>query len=472
LNWNELGPKDGKFDLAPLAAASPAILSAANTLDLTYDRLQSIDSSALVAQVANPLADTTKQLGELNKTLSTAAHTATLLPSMLGTGEARNYLVLVQNSAEVRATGGLPGALAVIRVDDGSIELVAQSSGSAMGKSDPPVVVDEEQLAIYSSRLGRFIGDVNLTPDFPTAARTAKAMWEDRHGGAIDGVVAIDPVVLAHLLDASGPIPLSSEGLPAGLPAELTSQNVVPTLLSDVYRAFGTNEAQDEYFEAASREVFQALASGKVSGPALMASLSRSYEENRLHLWSAHNRDQAILDDIPLGGAISGPSTGGASFGVYFNDGTGAKMDYYVRRTVQLEQVCSGDGYSQYKVKVNLTNTAPPEAATLLPTGVTGGGRFGTPPGSVQTNIVAYGPALSHVDTTTQDGIKASFGSHLHSGRPVGVHSVRLAPGQSTNVEMVFVEVVQDAAPSLSVTPTVEPVKDVTLPTQTAQCAA
>lgn len=472
LNWSHIGPKNGKFDMAPLAAASPAILSAANTLDLTYQRLQAIDSSTLVTQIADPLADTTRQLGELNETLSAVADTAALLPSMLGTSEERNYLVLVQNSAEVRATGGLPGALAVIRVEDGSIELVAQSSGSAMGRSDPPVVVDQEQLSIYSSRLGKFIGDVNLTPDFPTAARTAKAMWEDRNGGSIDGVAAIDPVVLAHLLDASGPLPLSSAGLPPGLPLELTSQNVVPTLLSDVYQAFSSNAAQDAYFAATSQEVFKALASGKVSGPALVASLTRSYEENRLYLWSAHSRDQEILGDIPLGGAISGRSAGGASFGVYFNDGTGAKMDYYVRRTVQLEQVCSGDGYSRYKVKVNLTNTAPLEAATLLPSGVTGGGKFGTPPGSVQTNIVAYGPALSLVDTTTQDGINASFGSHLHGGRPVGVHSVRLAPGQSTNVEMVFVKVVQDAAPSLSVTPTVEPVKDVTLPTQSAECMA
>lgn len=471
LNWNELGPKNGKFDMAPLAAASPAILSAANTLHLTYQRLQSIDSSTLFADVAKPLDDTTKQLGELNQTISALADTAALLPSMLGTSGARNYLVLVQNSAEVRATGGLPGALAVIRVDDGSVELVAQSSGSAMGKSDPPVVVDQEQLSIYSSRLGKFIGDVNLTPDFPTAARTAKAMWEDRYGGSIDGVVAIDPVVLGHLLDASGPLQVSTAGLPPGLPSELTAENVVPTLLSDVYQAFSTNEAQDAYYAAASREVFQTLASGKVSGPALMASLSRSYEENRLRLWSAHSRDQEILRNIPLGGAIAGPSVGGAAFGVYFNDGTGAKMDYFVRRTVQLEQVCSGDEYSQYKVHVTLTNTAPADAASTFPVAVTGDGRFGTPPGSVQTNIVAYGPALSHVDTVTQEGAKVSFGSHIHGGRPVAVHTVRLGPGEATSVEMMFVKVVQDSPPSLSVTPTVEPVKDVTLPTTMARCA-
>jgi hypothetical protein len=246
---------------------------------------------------------------------------------------------------------------------------------------------------------------------------------------------------------------------------------VVPTLLSGVYQAFSTNEEQDAYFAAASREVFQALASGKVSGPALMASLTRSYEENRLHVWSAHSQDQEILGDIPLGGAISGPSTGGASFGVYFNDGTGAKMDYFVRRTVQLEQVCSGDGYSQYKVKITLTNTAPSDAATTLPIAVTGDGRFGTPPGSVQTNIVVYGPALSHVDTAAQNGAKVSFGSHVHSGRPVAVHAVRLEPGETTNVEMTFVRVVQNAAPSLKVTPTVEAVKDVTLPTLTAACS-
>lgn len=473
LRWQELTPVNGKLNIDALQAARPAIASAANTMDLTYSRLAAIEKSSLLPEVAGPLEEVTHKIGDFQEALATANNVAKILPPMMGANEARNYLVLVQNSAEIRATGGLPGALALIRVDNGSIELVGQSSGSAMGKFSPAVEVDDTQVDIYSSRLGSYISDVNLTPDFPTAARTAKTMWETRHGGEVDGVVAIDPVVLAHILEASGPISLPTSaavGAPARLPQEMTAENVVSTLLSDVYGALDTNESQDAFFAAASQQIFEALASGQAPGPELLKALTLSVEENRLHVWSDHNDDQQALAAISLGGAVSGPSVGGASFGVYFNDGTGAKMDYYVRRTVQVVKVCTNSGYAEYKVKVHITNTAPSDAASVLPVSVTGDGRFGTPPGTVQTNVVVYGPALSHLDTTAQDGQKVSFGSHLHDSRPVGVVPSRLAPGESSEIEMTFVKVVQHADPTLTVTPTVQEVNDVTLPTEYNQC--
>ncbi|WJH26505.1 DUF4012 domain-containing protein [Pseudarthrobacter defluvii] len=392
---------------------------------------------------------------------------------MLGSDEPRNYLVLVQNNAEVRATGGLSGVLALIRIDEGSVELVSESTGSAFGRTNPPLSVDKEQTDIFSTRLGAFIGDVNLTPDFPTAASTAKGMWERRYGGHIDGVVAMDPIVLAHLLKASGPIPVSGVSPAAtgrGLPTTLSSENVVPTLLNEVYKRLETNESQDAYYAAASHSVFDALSSGKVNGPALLKSLSSGYEENRLHVWSSHKEEQDILMDIPLGGSISGPSQGGASFGVYFNDGTGAKMDFYMRRKVQLTKTCTSDGYAEFNVRVELSNTAPADAASALPAAITGGGRFGVPAGSVQTNVVVYGPAQAHVDTATQNGTKIGLGSYMHRGRPVGIVSARLAAGETTTLDMTFLKVVQDTEPTLAVTPTIQDVKDVTGLLQTQQC--
>lgn len=473
LNWEALTPVDGKLSLEPLETSSPTIVSAATTVELTHSRLQAIDKRNLVSEVATPLAETTAKLDALRSGLRAAADVSKVLPAMMGTNEARNYLVLIQNNAEVRATGGLPGSLALVRVDDGFIELVNQISGSDMGRFTPPVEVEKVQTQIYSTRLGTFISDVNLTPDFPTTARTAKAMWEHRYGGSIDGVLAIDPIVLKHILEASGPIPLpDSQSLATskGLPAALTANNVVKTILSDVYLNLDTNEAQDAYFAGASEEIFNSLASGKASGPAMLRALGKSYEEDRLHLWSDHQNDQKILSTTGLGGAVSGPYVGGAAFGVYFNDGTGAKMDYYVRRSVQLIEVCTNNEYAEFKVRVTLTNTAPADAATSLPAAVTGGGVFGVPAGTVQTNVVVYGPSQSYVDTAVRDGASDTFGSHSHSGRPVGTLTTRLSPGQRTEIEMTFVKVVQRTDPTLTVTPTVQDVKDVTLPTEYNQC--
>lgn len=475
VEWEKLTPVDGRINLAPLATASPSLVAAANTIELTHSRLEAIDRSRLLPEISQPLDETIKTLDDLRSPLRVAADTSRILPSMLGSAEARNYLVLVQNSAEVRATGGLPGALALLRVKDGVMQLESQVSGASLGRFTPPVEVDAAQRSIYTNRLGAFISDVNLTPDFPTAALSAKSMWETRYDTEIDGVVALDPVVLSHFLEASGPIPVTAPinnrtGTPADLPVALSADNVVETLLADTYLTVDSNEAQDEYFASASSAIFGTLASGKIPGKSLVQALVTSANENRIYLWSARKDEQKVLAASAVGGSVTKPVTGGSAFGVYFNDGTGAKMDYYVRRTVQLEQICSGDGYSQYKVKIKLTNTAPPDAGTAFPAAVTGGGLFGTAPGSVQTNVMAYGPTLSQMDTVSQDGNRVSFGSHVHSGRPLGMVAVKLAPGESTALEMTFVKVVQDAEPNLLVTPTVQAVKEVTLPTQMAIC--
>lgn len=456
IGWDALTPTDGRFKLEPLAMASPSVVTAANAVELTYARLKSIDQSQLLPEVRRPLSEATATLDEVRGGLSVAADTSRILPSMLGRSGMRNYLVLVQNSAEVRATGGLPGALAILRVEDGAVSLAAQSSGSAMGKFTPAVPVAAEETQIYTERLGSYISDVNLTPNFPTAALSAKSMWEQRHGTTVDGVIAIDAVVLSHILDATGPMDVPASMMDPGLPPTLTGKNVVKTLLSDAYLSLPTNDVQDAYFAAVSEEVFRRVTSGSVPGAKLVAALGKSATENRLFVWSAHKYEQEVLASTAMGGSISGPNSGGASFGVYFNDGTGAKMDYYVRRKINLVTTCQLDGTKSVKVRVTLTNTAPADAARSLPVSVTGGGIHGTAPGRVATNVIAYGPAQARIEGATQNGTDSAVGSFIHKERPVGVLRTNLAPGQSSTVEFAFSKIVQNADPTVRVSPTTE----------------
>lgn len=316
--------------------------------------------------------------------------------------------------------------------------------------------------------------DVNLTPDFPTAASTARGMWERKTGEHVDGVISIDPVVLSYVLHSTGPVTVTGPELAAvkasGLPAELTGDNVVPTLLSDVYAKIKQPKMQDAYFAGVAREIFSALSSGKGEAKGLISGLARGTEEGRVLIWSASTAEQAVIAKYALSGSISGPSVSPAQFGVYFNDGTGAKMDYYVKRTVQLVKQCPVDGYEQTTVRVISTNTAPADAAISLPSYVTGGGNFGVAPGTVQTNIVAYGPAQANVESATVDAQKTPFAPYIHADRPVGVIAQQLAPGESKTAEFTFGKIAQHAEPNLVVTPSVQPVKDVILATENASC--
>lgn len=474
LSWETLLPSSSGADLEPLEAASPSISAAAHAVRLSANRLNQIDATKLMPQVADPLTSARDQLQELTGALDAAANASNIAPGMLGAQSPRNYLLIVQNNAEARASGGIPGALAVLSLDKGSLTLASQSSAGDVGVMSPIVPLDLEQQQIYSGRMGKFMQDVNLTPDFPTAASTAQAMWERKSGQRVDGVISIDPVALGYILDATGPVEITHPELlalaSAGLPTELTGKNVVQTLLSDVYAMIEQPALQDVYFAGVAQEIFSALSDGRGNAKSLIEGLTRGTAEGRVLVWSGLPAEQSVISKYALSGSVTGPSVAPAQFGVYFNDGTGAKMDYHVRRTVQLVKECAQNGYEQTTVRITGTNTAPADAATSLPAYVTGDGIFGVPPGSVQTNIVVYGPVQANVEIAKVDGQKTEFAPHIHSNRPVGVLAVRLAPGESRTVEFTFGKIVQHTEPNLVVTPTVQDVKDVILPTQNAQC--
>ncbi|KIC69450.1 hypothetical protein RM50_01890 [Pseudarthrobacter phenanthrenivorans] len=393
---------------------------------------------------------------------------------MLGADGVKNYLLMIQNNAESRASGGIPGALAVLTLDHGKLSLGAQSSAGDIGTMTPTLAVDRQQQQIYSTRLGKYMQDVNLTPDFPTAAATAQAMWEKTNGQRVDGVISLDPVVLSYILQATGPVEVSGPDLAAvkatGLPTELTGSNVIPTLLSDVYAKIPQPKLQDLYFAGVAKEVFSALSNGKGEAKGLITGITRGTEEGRVLVWSANPDEQSVLGKYALSGSVSGASVSPAEFGIYFNDGTGAKMDYYVKRTVQLVKECPVDGYEQTTIRVTSTNTAPADAATTLPPYVTGAGAFGVPPGTVQTNIVAYGPVQANIESATLERQKIPFAPYLHANRPVGVVSQQLAPGETKTLEFTFGKIVQHTEPNVVVTPTVQSVKDVVLPNENAAC--
>lgn len=474
LDWNSIVPSAQGADLEPIRAAAPSVTTAAHAVSSSAERLSGIESDALLPPVANALDRTREQLADANQTLGVAASASNLIPGMLGVESPRNYLLMIQNNAEARASGGIPGALAVLSFTKGKMSLGSQSSAGDVGIMNPVLPVDAEQQQIYSGRLGKYMQDVNLTPDFPTAASTAQSMWERKTGQHVDGVISIDPVVLSYILQATGPVNISGPGMTlaanAGLPTELSGSNVVQTMLSDVYAKIEQPKLQDAYFAGVAQEVFEALSKGKGDGKGLIGGITKGVEDGRVLVWSGNTAEQSVIARYPLGGAVTGPSISPNAFGVYFNDGTGAKMDFYVKRTVQLVQACPKDGYSEVTVRVTSTNTAPTDAGRVLPEYVTAGGAYGVPAGSVQTNIVAYGPVQAHVESATADGQRTDFAPYLHDNRPVGVLAQRLAPGETKTAEFTFGKIVQSTEPNLVVTPTVQPVKDVVLSNENVRC--
>lgn len=441
---------DGRIDLAPIRAAQPAVAKARTAFTAARASVATIETGALVSPVAAGVDRLHDVLDKAAPDMDALGNAVRLLPSMLGADGPRDFLLAAQNPAELRATGGLIGAVALVHADNGVVTLQRQEAGTSIGPWKAPVAdIPLNTEGLYGPLVGRYLQDANLTPDFPLAAATASRMWTTAYGGAVDGVVAVDPVVLSGLLTATGPVTLPSGD-------RLTSGNAVKLLLSDVYQRYADPATQDAFFASAASAVFNRMSSGDVDAKKLLSALADAGESRRVLIWSARSEDQKVLAGTTLAGGLPASDLSTAGIGVYFNDATGAKMDYYLRTSVAAgSAVCRADGKPSTVVDVTLTNRAPADAATALPRYVTGGGTYGVPPGNIRTRVAVYGPTGGFLAATLSDGGKYTTVAGVDRSRPVSLYTVELAPGESKTVTVQFLNEQQTSSDlSVVTTPT------------------
>ena len=423
-----LAPVDGRVDLKPLVKAAPQVVAADAEVQSAVRRLDAVRPDELFAAVATPLADLRTQVGKVATTTATAARAVRLLPPMLGADGPREYLMLVQNNAEQRATGGIPGSVILLQATGGRVKVVQQRSGNTLGGLAKPVLpLTAQERALFGDDLGKTMLDVTFTPDFPRSAQLARAIWAKKVGGEVDGVLSIDPGALARVLGATGPVKL-----PAGQP--LTEGNAEQLLLNTVYRQIADPTLQDAFFATTAATVFDAMLGGQGEPAKVVDALAQAAREGRLMVWSAHKEEQALLAGTVLSGQLVGVDGDSPVIGVYLNDGTAAKIGYYLRTDVVATSTGCGPGGSQsVAVKVTLTNTAPANAADLPPY-LTGGGNV-VPKGEVRMNVLLYAPSGGQVDDVRVSHGPQGVFSQTHHGLAVVGRTVQLKPGERVVID-------------------------------------
>ncbi|HKT05867.1 MAG TPA: DUF4012 domain-containing protein, partial [Rugosimonospora sp.] len=440
-------------NLAPLAQAAPQLAAANRAVQLARGRIDALPVDGLDPRLRPKLVELRTRLGEVAAITGTLARAAALLPPMLGTDGPRTYLVLFQNLAEARATGGLPGAYLVVSADHGVIRIIDQGTAlTGLGGFPAPVLpLDPAVRSLYTDRVGNYAGDVNFTPYFPTAAQLIREMYRRRSGRTVDGVLATDPVALSYLLRATGPI-----AVPGSAP--LTSDTAVRTLLSQSYARWPTGPEQDRYFAAAARTVFAALLHLNADPRAIVDQLGRAGGERRLLLWSAHADEQRQISGTVLEGALPSDDGGRPTVGVFLNDGTGGKLGYYLTPAASLAfGACRPDGRRELRLRITLGSRAPRSG---LPETVLGLALAG--PYVLRTNVLVFAPTGGTVVSARLDGVPTAVGTGVEHGRNVLVLPVDLPPGGTHTIDASLLSADTRTgpavvAPQLWTTPTVTP---------------
>ena len=356
----------------------------------------------------------------------------TVSPSLAGSHTPKKYLVAFQNSAEARGTGGILGAFAVIKIDKGKISVVRTGSNAALISLDAiPISMPKEFTNLYRDDPAIWQNS-NISAHFPYGAKIWLALWEKQFGERLDGVVAIDPVALSYVLEATGPIMLDSG-------ETISSKNVVSETLKNAYKRYEyDNLARKEFLVRIINKTSLKLTAGKFSKVGIARALTRGVDENRILIYSSDEEAEAVLATSKLGGALGLKSNN--EFRTVIINTDASKLDYYLMRDTKVSSEGCGNNS---KVRVSFTLRNSLKSAIGLPAYVLTRADKSKPTGLIsgQHRFLAliYGPPSSKLlgaRRSTQFGSPGGVG--VERGRALLAVDVDLAPGQSENISAVF----------------------------------
>lgn len=440
LSLASLAPSGGRIDTAAIGAASAIVDQAADALGRARTALDGLDRTGLMDQVTSGVDRLDDAVAELEPLIVPAQHALAVLPGVLGAEAPRNYLVLVQNNAESRGTGGNPAALVMLHVENGAISIAQQASSRDFvnGRPVPVTDLDPQTVALYGDKVGRYMMDVTTTPDFTDSARIMAAFWAESFGTPIDGTISIDPVALSYLLAATGPVTL-----PTG--DALTSDNAVPLLLNEVYFRYDDPDVQDGFFAMAAAGVFGALTS--VSDVKSFAGqIVRAVDEGRILYVPTDPQEAEYIAGSRLAGRLPVDNVERTMVGAYVNDITEGKLDYYLDTSVGVDtDVCTAADAPAFTVSTTLTSLIQPGDVDGLADYISPARFF--PKGVISTDLVLYGPVGASFVSATLDGQPVAATPVEHLGRPAVKVNVVSDPASAHTVSAVFTGVEGEYGP-------------------------
>lgn len=458
-----LRPVDGRFDMTPLSALNGPSAQAGATASAAAEAVQSTDLTPLLPAVSSSVERAGDVLASSAVALDTLSRTAELLPQMINSTEPRNYLVLVQNNAEWRSLGGVTGTMLLLRVENGHLTLSDATSATSLTESIRGPVLDlpADIQSVYGTKPARYFHNLTQIPDFQTDGALAQQMYKTATGVLVDGVFTVDPVVLSYILQSVG-----SVTLPNG--DSLTAENVVPELLNNVYLRFEDPQQQDEYFASATGAVFDALIAGRGTPTGLVAALWKAGSEHRFMMWSSRPEEQLILEGTTVAGPLPISDSSTLRFGAFLNDGTGSKMSYYVEPVIaaQFDNCESRGDYSlkRISVTIELSNHAPIDASTALPWYITGGGKYGVPPGTARVVGNVYLPPGFSIDSS-QSTDSSALTKNVVGDHQVVTFATDISPQSSQSITFTVEGLSSAGEAKILATPTadknVNPIVDV-----------
>ncbi|MHB8512019.1 MAG: DUF4012 domain-containing protein [Actinomycetota bacterium] len=422
LTGGNLQPADWARARVALAAASTKLAEASHVLSDT-------PNTWMPGSIESVRAKLLSDIDRVNRTLSNGAAAADLVPRMLGAYGPRTYLLILQNLAESRGTGGLIGGFALINTNHGKITLGNVAPNFDLKQPATPLQAPQWYVDHYGGfgSLQKYAWqNVNAEPDFRVTGSLIAQLFQKTAGTSIDGVITLDPLGVSKMLGVTGPL----QG-PRGV--TLQSDTFPKLFMSDAYAMFpGNGYARKLFFVDLAKLIFKRFIAVH-NDKAASAALAQAASGRHLFAWSRYPIEEQALGAMGADGAFDKPAR--SYLGITIQNGGSNKLDYYLRRSVAVSVKEQSNGSADIEMRMSIRNTAP---ATGLDPEVLGPNPSGPvlKPGENRLYISYYVPATVYQFDASVDGQKIDLQSDQSQSSLVLSHFLFMGVGQTR--EIVF----------------------------------
>lgn len=266
----------------------------------------------------------------------------------------QTWVVMFQNTTELRPTGGFTGSYALLElhnqvIQNVIIEDIYDADGQVQHfKAAPPGIRE-----YTSGNNGLRLPDANWWPDFPTSAQTQLDFLAEAGKNNLRGLMAVNLTLLQDLVHITGPIDLPD------YQTSLTPENAPILLRSHADDFFPGSKEKKQLLAYAIRQLQYRLAEMPIAQQKQVgALLLRAAAVKDIQIYSTDPVQQQHLNQLGVAAALDSsdyPILALVEANVGIN-----KSNQFIKRSVAITQ----DG-SELQVALQLTNTANPLLSSL-----------------------------------------------------------------------------------------------------------
>lgn len=212
----------------------------------------------------------------------------------------RQILIVLQNTHELRATGGFMGSYAIVTLNHGQLEHVEIQDiyvpdGQFIGFVTAPPGVQE----YLSSGRGLRLPDANWWPDFPASAQQILTYFALGNESGLDGMVAVNLEVIEALLTVTGDVYVPDYQL------TVTPENLADALRSQRDDFFPGSIAKQHILERVFNQVKFKLAELTPAQQRQLAQvIHQAIQHKQLQLYANDDQLQSLLNRYQASGQL------------------------------------------------------------------------------------------------------------------------------------------------------------------------